>query len=230
MSRLKEMPPEELPRERLLRVGPAGISNSELIAILLRTGIEGTHVLQLATDLLVRFGSLTSIARTGAGELAKIKGIGPAKAVQLAAAFELGSRIAREQLTTEPFNNPRTIYQYFEHEFRSLNYESLRLIILNTKLHLIRVEELSHGSLNQTVLHIPDIFKPVILSNAYGFILVHNHPSGNPDPSEADLRVTRQIKDASLLMNLHFVDHLICGVPTPTQVGYYSFKEAGRLS
>lgn len=229
MTRLKEMPPDELPRERLLRVGPASIANSELIAILLRTGIEGTHVLQLASDLLVRFGSLTGIARTSASELAAIKGIGPAKAVQLAAAFELGSRIAREQLTSEAFNSPRIIYQYFEHEFRAIDYESLRLILLNTQLHLIRVEELSRGSLNQTVLHIPDVLRPVILSNAYGFIIVHNHPSGNPDPSSADVTATRKINEASALMNLKFVDHIICGVPTSTRSGYYSFKEAGII-
>ncbi len=229
MARLKELPADELPRERLQRHGAGSLSNSELIAILLRTGMEGTHVLELADQMLARYQTLTAIARCSVQELSQIKGVGPAKAVQLAAAFTLGHRLGYERITSEPFDDPKVIYQLLGGELRMLSTESLRVVLLNTKLHLISIEEVSKGSINETVAHIPLIFKPVMVSQAYAFILVHNHPSGNPEPSPADNQFTRRLAEAAQLMQVRFFDHLICGVPTDQKPGYYSYREHGVL-
>lgn len=229
MARLKEMPPEELPRERLQRHGAGALSNSELIAILLRTGMEGTHVLELADQMLSRYQNLTAIARCSVQELSAIKGVGPAKAVQLAAAFALGHRLGYERLASEPFDDPATIYEFLGTQMRMLTTESLQVVLLNTKLHLIAIEEVSKGSINETVAHVPAIFKPVLLNQAYAFILVHNHPSGNPEPSPADNQFTRRLGEVAQLMQVRFLDHLICGVPTEKKRGYYSYRESGIL-
>ncbi|MEO7933859.1 MAG: DNA repair protein RadC [Chthoniobacterales bacterium] len=229
MARLKELPADELPRERLQRHGAGSLSNAELIAILLRTGMEGTHVLELADQLLTRYQTLTAIARCSVQELSKIKGVGPAKAVQLAAAFALGHRLGYERITTEPFDNPEVIYQFLGAQMRMLSTESLQVVLLNTQLHLISIEEVSKGSINETVAHIPLIFRPVLASQAYAFILVHNHPSGNPEPSSADNQFTRRLAEVAQLMQVRLMDHLICGVPTETKRGYYSYRESGIL-
>jgi len=229
MARLKELPPDELPRERLQRHGAGSLSNSELIAILLRTGMEGTHVLDLAEQILARYRTLTAIARCTVHELSQIKGVGPAKAVQLAAAFALGHRLGYERIATEPFDNPLLIYQFLAAEMRLLEAEVIRVILLNTKLHLISIEEVSKGSINETIAHIPAIFKPVLLAQAYGFILIHNHPSGNPEPSNADNQFTRRVAEVAQLMQVRFLDHMICGSPTETRLGYFSYREGGML-
>ena len=229
MARLKEMPLDELPRERLQRHGAGALSNSELIAILLRTGMEGTHVLELADQMLSRYQNLTAIARCSVQELSAIKGVGPAKAVQLAAAFALGHRLGYERLASEPFDDPARIYEFLGTQMRMLTTESLQVVLLNTKLHLIAIEEVSKGSINETVAHIPAIFKPVLLNQAYAFILVHNHPSGNPEPSPADNQFTRRLGEVAQLMQVRFLDHLICGVPTEKKRGYYSYRESGIL-
>jgi DNA repair protein RadC len=229
MSRLKELPPEELPRERLQRHGPGSLSNAELIAILLRTGMEGTHVLELADQLLARYKTLTAIARCSVRELSAIKGVGPAKAVQLAAAFALGHRLSYEEITREPFDDAEVIYKLLGAEMRSLTEECLRVILLNTKMHLISIEEISRGSINETLAHLPAIFRPVVLSQAYAFIIIHNHPSGSIDPSLPDVKITHRIKEAADLLEVRFLDHMIFGMPRAHKPGYYSFREARIL-
>jgi DNA repair protein RadC len=229
MSRLKELPPEELPRERLQRYGPGSLSNAELIAILLRTGMEGTHVLELADQLLARYKTLTAIARCSVQELSAIKGVGPAKAVQLAAAFALGHRLSYEEMTREPFNDAALIYQRLGAEMRALNEECLRVILLNSQMHLIRIEEVSRGSITETTAHLPAIFRPILINQAYGFILLHNHPSGDPLPSYLDNSLTRRINEAATLLEVRFLDHIIFGMPTDKKMGYYSYQECGVL-
>ncbi|HEX8371621.1 MAG TPA: DNA repair protein RadC [Chthoniobacterales bacterium] len=229
MARLKELPAEELPRERLQRHGAGSLSNAELIAILLRTGMEGTHVLELADQLLSRYQTLTRIARCSVQELSAIKGVGPAKAVQLAAAFALGNRLGYERMTREPFESPEIIYQFLAGEMRSLAEESLRVLLLDTKLHLMSIEEISKGSINETVAHVPSIFKPILVSQAYASILVHNHPSGNPEPSSADNQFTRRLAEVAQLMQVRFLDHMIFGMPSDTRPGYFSYREGGLL-
>ena len=229
MARLKELPPDELPRERLLRHGPGSLSNAELIAILLRTGMEGTHVLELADQLLSRYQTLTAIARCSVKELSGIKGVGPAKAMQLAAAFALGHRLGYERITSEPFDQPSLIYRLLGAEMRMLKEECLRVILLNTKLHLISIDEVSRGSINETMAHIPSIFRPVLVSQAYAFILIHNHPSGDPQPSSADTQFTRRLNEVANLMQVRLLDHIIFGMPSELKPGYMSYREEGLL-
>ena len=162
-------------------------------------------------------------------ELAKVKGIGLAKAVQLAAAFGLGQRLAFETISAQPMDKPALIYALLGAEMRTLERESLRIVLLDTKSHLIRVEEISLGSLNETTAHPREILRPAIIHAAFAFVLVHNHPSGDPAPSDADRRMTRKIIEAASLLQIVFADHVIIGAPRPGRLPYFSFAEAGWM-
>ncbi|MFQ3670269.1 MAG: DNA repair protein RadC [Verrucomicrobiia bacterium] len=224
------MAADQRPRERLSRRGPEALRTAELLAILLRTGIAGRSALNLGEHLLAHFGSLERLARTPVAELANIKGIGPAKAVQLAAAFALGSRLAAEHAIARPMNDPATVAGFLGHSFRQLSREVLRVISLSTRLELIACDEASAGTVNETVAHPRDILRFPLLHHAYGFILAHNHPSGDPTPSQADHALTLRLREAGLLMQIPLIDHIIIGNPRPDYpTGYYSFKEAGYL-
>src|SRR4051812_38470645 len=190
---IRELPEQERPCEKLANLGAGALSDSELIAILLRTGLPGTNVIDLARQLIQRFGSLADLARAGVPELRKIKGLGLAKAVQLAAAFGLATRLARENIGRTALDQPRLVYELLGAEMRQLGKESLRVVLLDTKLRLMRVEEISLGSINECLAHPPDILRPAIAHSAFAFILVHNHPSGDPAPSDADRRLTIRI-------------------------------------
>jgi DNA repair protein RadC len=227
--KIRELPEQERPREKLTNLGANALSDSELIAILLRTGLPGANAVDVARQLLMRFGSLGQLARASVTELAEIKGVGPAKAVQLAAAFGLATRLARETLARIPLDKPQLVYDLLGPEMRQLGKESLRAILLDTKLHLLRVEEISLGSLNECLAHPREILRPAILHSAYAFILAHNHPSGDPSPSEADRRLTLRIAEAARLLQLTFFDHIIVGAPSPDRPAYFSFREAGIL-
>jgi len=227
--RLRELPREERPRERLQRLGAAALSDSELIAILLRTGVVGTNAIALATQLLHRYGTLQQLSRASFKEIASIKGIGPAKATQLLAAFGLGQRLARETVSRQRIDTPELVYELLGAEMRSLPLERLRVILLDTRYHLIRVEEISTGTLNESIAHPRDIFRPAIAWNAYAFILVHNHPSGDPAPSDADRRLTMRLAEAANLLQLRMLDHVIIGAPADSAAPFFSFRGAGIL-
>ena len=227
--KIRELPEQERPREKLASLGPGALSDSELIAILLRTGIQGTNAVDLGRQLIQRYGSLADLARAGVAELRKIKGLGLAKAVQLAAAFGLATRLARETLARTPLDRPQLVYDLLGAEMRQLTKESLRVILLDTKLRLMRIEDISLGSLNECLAHLPDILRPAIQHNAYAFIVAHNHPSGDPTPSEADRRLTIRLAEAAKLMGLTFFDHLVVGSPAPSRQPYFSFREAGVI-
>jgi len=227
--KIHELPAQERPREKLAAQGAAALSDSELIAILLRTGVQGANAVDVGRQLILRFGSLAGLARASLAELSKIKGVGPAKAVQLAAAFGLASRLAQEALSGTPLDTPARIFELLGAEMRQLGKESLRVVLLDTKLRLIRSEEVSLGSLNECLAHPREILRPVVLHNAYAFILVHNHPSGDPSPSDADRRLTLRIAEAARLMQVNFSDHVIMGSPAPDRAAYFSFREAGII-
>ena len=231
MSSLKihEMPEQDRPREKLNRLGASALTDSELIAILLRTGIPGTNAVELAREMLRRHETLGALARCSVRELAKIKGIGLAKATQLAAAFGLGERLAREKMANRKMDSPPLVYELLGSEMRSLTRESLRVILLDTRLNLMRVEDVSLGSLNESIAHPREIFKPAITHSAYAIIVVHNHPSGDPSPSEADRRLTRRLAEAAQILQIVLIDHIIIGAPTDGRAPYFSFKEAGVL-
>ena len=228
-TRIQELPPDDRPREKLANHGAASLSDSELIAILLRTGLVGVNVIELARQLLQKFQSLGGLARCSVKELASVKGIGPAKAVQLAAAFGLASRLAKESLSKQKIDSPELVYALLGPSMRALSKESLQIILLDTKLQLIRFEEISLGSINESIAHPRDIFRPAILFSAYAVILVHNHPSGDPSPSDADRRITHRLNEVAALLQIKFFDHVIIGSPDNHRLPYFSFREAGLL-
>ena len=227
--KIHELPEQERPREKLAAHGAAALSDSELIAILLRTGIPGANAVDIGRQLILHFGSLAALSRASLIELAKIKGVGRTKAVQLAAAFGLASRLARESLTDIPLDTPARIFELLGAEMRQLGKESLRVVLLDSKLRLLRVEQVSLGSLNECLAHPREILRPAVLHNAFAFILVHNHPSGDPTPSDADRRVTLRMAEAARMLQVNFFDHVILGSPAQDRVAYFSFREAGVI-
>ncbi|MDR1305577.1 MAG: DNA repair protein RadC [Verrucomicrobiales bacterium] len=229
MVRIQEIPSTERPRERLWRQGAGALRLAELLAILLRTGLPGKSAIEVADELLIKYPTLDELGRAAVGELAGHKGIGPAKATQLKAAFELGSRLASSRREHLPVETAEDVLQLLGHELRQLPHETARLLALNTKLHLIAVEKISSGTLNETVVHPREIFKIALMHNAAGFILVHNHPSGDPNPSQADIQFTRQLREAAKLMQVQFHDHVILGVSSPSHPAWFSFRENGYL-
>jgi DNA repair protein RadC len=228
--RIREIPPSDRPREKLAARGAASLTDSELLAIFLRTGIKGKNAITLAGELIKAKGSLRALSRCQATELAKIAtGIGPAKAAELAAAFELGKRLARGGGERPVLDSAEAIYTTFGAEFQARDRESLKVVLLDTKLRLLRMEDVALGSLNECVAHPREIFRPAIVHSAYAVILIHNHPSGDPAPSQADHRLTRQLGDAAKLLQINLLDHIIIGLPDGGRTPYFSFREAGAL-
>ena len=227
--KIREIPQAERPREKLAAHGPAALTNPELIAILLRTGVIGTNAIEVARELLERYRSLTGLSRCSVDELSKIRGIGFAKAVQLVAAFGLGQRLARETLSSQKIDSPEVVNELVGAEMRMLRKESLRVILLDTRYHLIRIQEVSTGSVNESIAHPREIFHPAVASSAYAVIVVHNHPSGDTSPSQADHSLTRRLAEAAELLQIKLLDHIIIGAPANGSSGYFSFKEAGVL-
>ena len=227
--KIRELPESERPRERLSRLGAAALSKAELIAILLRTGRRGANAVDLANQLIDRYGSLNGLARCSVAELAMIKGIGPAKAVQLAAAFGLAARTAQESVANQRVDTPQIVCDLLGPEMRALRRESLRILLLDTRYQLIRQEEISLGTMNESLAHPREIFRPALVHSAYAVIVAHNHPSGDPTPSEADHRLTRRLAEAASLLQITLLDHIVIGSPQPGRAAYFSFKEAGVL-
>lgn len=228
-TRIRELPPEDRPREKLARLGNGALSESEMLAILLGSGRKGQNVIELSRHILRTFGSLGALARASVQDLMAIKGIGPAKACQLAAAFGLGQRLTAETLIRTKIDTPALVYSLLGAEMRALSKESLRAVLLDTRYHLIKIADISLGSVNESVAHPREIFEPAIRHSAYAFILVHNHPSGDPSPSEADHRLTRRLGEAARLLQINMLDHVILGAPSEHRSPYFSFKEAGVL-
>lgn len=227
--RIRELPPQDRPREKLIAAGAAVLSDSELLAVLLRTGRRGANAVDLARELVAKYGSLAAIARCGVAELARHKGVGTVKAAQLAAAFGIGSRLAREVVATAPIDSPELVNTLLGAEMRALAKEELRVLLLDTRFRLLRIEKVSVGSLNESIAHPREIFQPAISHSAYAIIAAHNHPSGDPAPSEADHRLTRRLVEAGRILQINLLDHVIIGAPMGGQPGYFSFKEAGLL-
>src|SRR5437899_6016937 len=190
--KIRELPEEDRPREKLLKRGADALTNRELIAILLRTGVRGKNAVEVGGEILEKYKTLSGLTRTSAGELRKIRGIGPAKAVQLAAAFKLGERMAKEKISREKIDSPELVNEFFGTEMRTLQKESLRVLLLDTRYRLIDAKEISIGSVNESIAHPREIFQPAIVTSAYAIIVVHKHPSGDPAPSAADHSLTRR--------------------------------------
>ncbi len=228
--RIRELPSDDRPREKLLARGAGSLTDAELIAIFLRTGVRGKSAITLAAELLKSKGSLGALARCSPAEIAGSGlGIGPAKAAHLAAACELGRRLARGGEPRPVLDSAEAIYSTFGPEFQAMDREVVKAVLLDTKLRLIRLEAIAVGSLNECVAHPREIFRPAIVHSAYALILIHNHPSGDPTPSQADHRLTRQLREAAALLQIRFLDHIIIGTPAGGRHPYFSFRDAGCL-
>ncbi len=222
---IRDLPLDERPREKLQAIGPEGLSNAELIAILLRTGNARESALHLAERIISKSGGLRSLPDLTLEELQSFNGIGPAKAVQIKAALELSKRIATTLNNNEiAVTSPRHVADLFMEELRYKKKEYFKLIILNTKNKVISREEISVGSLNASIVHPREIFTVPIKKSASSIILVHNHPSGDPTPSKEDLSVTRRLVDAGNILGIEVKDHIIIGDGC-----YLSFKEKGLI-
>ncbi len=229
--RISEIPQSDRPREKLAARGAGSLTDAELLAIFLRTGVKGKSAIVLAGELIQKKGTLTALSRCSVAELVSLgTGIGPAKAAQLLAACELGRRLARGHEERPLLDSAEAIYATFAPEFQAMDREVLKVALLDTKLRLLKLESIALGSLNECVAHPREIFKPAIVHSAYGVILIHNHPSGDPAPSQADHRLTRQLAEASQMLQINLLDHIIFGSPDGGRIPFFSFREAGILS
>ena len=231
--RIQEVLEADRPRERLAALGAHTLTNTDLVTVLL----EGEAPLpdadadaaDLTRRLLTRFRSLRTLARCDPRELASVEGLGKDKALVLAAAFELGRRVARETIAKLRVDSPEVVCQLLAQDLRALNRESLRALLLDTKFQLIRIEEISLGSLNESVAHPREIYRPALIHSAYAIIMVHNHPSGDPTPSKADKLLTRKLVEVGETLQIALADHIIIGGMQAGKPSYYSFKEAGVI-
>jgi DNA repair protein RadC len=220
---IRDLPAEERPRERFARLGAQSMSNAELLAITLRTGVGGENVLRLAERLLASFDGLPGIGRASVRELCSVKGIGPAKAIELKAALELGRRYMVAAPDERPkVTSPSDAAGLLMSEMMYLEQEHLRVILLDTRNHVLKTPTIYVGSLNSSVVRVGELFRHAIKENAAAVIVVHNHPSGDPAPSPEDVRVTRQIAEAGKLLDIGLLDHIIIG-----RQRYVSLKERG---
>lgn len=222
--------PQLMPREKLSATGRASLTDEELLAIFLRTGLPGCGVLELAALLKHRAGSLAALATLEAADITELcRGIGPAKAATLAAAFELGRRAALESRETLVLKEAKTVYEYMAQELRHLDQEHMYALLLNVRGELIRRVEVARGTLTRVLIHPRDVYREAIRANAHSLVLVHNHPSGHPQPSAQDITLTNQVIEAGQLMLIPLIDHVIIGAPTNGDKPYYSFREQGQI-
>jgi DNA repair protein RadC len=210
--RLKDQPLSQRPRERLLAHGANALSHAELLAILLRTGLKGANAVDVGTQLISKFGSLQSLACASIEDLRTVKGVGRDKAVTLVAAFTLARKMAEELRNDSPLlDTPEAVANLMREDARLRNVETFQILLLNTRRRLIRVARVCDGTLDTLLVHPREVFQPAITASAAAVVLAHNHPSGDPTPSEADIKVTRDLIRAGQLLKIEVLDHVILG-------------------
>lgn len=229
--RIKDLPQESRPRERLVALGAEALSNADLIAILLRTGTQGTSAMRVAEDLLGKFGSLGALANADLPEIRKTKGIGRDKAIALKSAFTLAKRMSREIGRELPLlDTPEKIANHLREEFRGLKKETCYVILLNSRNRWIRTELIGTGGLTEIYVHPREVFRNAILHQAASIVLAHNHPSGDPSPSQNDIRITQDIVRAGQLLKIEVHDHVIIGSRSEDRAeDFYSLREMGHI-
>ena len=209
---VREMSPDERPRERLMSRGPSSLSNGDLLAILLNTGLPGEPVTAVAQRLLVEHGGLLGLIRLDVQELAAIRGVGPAKAAKLKAALEIATRVQALGTDARPLiSSPDDVINLIGVEMGLLDHEQLRIVVLDTKHRVQTIKTLYQGSVNQAQVRVAEVFREPIRINAVAIIIVHNHPSGDPTPSAADVALTADLAKAGEMLDIDLLDHLIVG-------------------
>ncbi len=221
---IHDLPKEERPRERLVKFGEQALSAQELLQVILGRGIAGESVVVTAQKLLSQFGSLQKLAEASIEELSSVKGIGPAKATQIKAVFEIGRRISTQtpSYKSKELTDPKKVYQLIKSKLKDYHKEHFYIIALNSRNHSIA--EVSVGSLDASVVHPREVFAEAIKNKAASVIFAHNHPSGDPEPSEDDLVTTKQLTEAGKILGIEVVDHIIV-----TKNSYFSFKDGNLI-
>ena len=219
--RIADLPADDRPRERLSKLGAQALSSAELIAILLRVGVPGESAVQMGQRLLQNLGGLSGLHRAAFDELCAEHGIGDAKAAQIKAAIELGRRLMLESPEERPtINSPADAAALVQYEMSALEKEEMRVILLDTRNHVVDIVTVAHGSLNAAQMRIGEVFTPAVRKNVAALIAVHNHPSGEPTPSPNDVAITRALIEAGKLLDIEVLDHLVIGLGK-----YISLKE-----
>jgi DNA repair protein RadC len=233
---IHDLPAEERPRERLRKFGPAALSSVELLALIIGRGIPGRSALTIAHELLKQFKSVKGVSEATIEELSGISGVGLAKAAQLKACFQLGKR---QELDVEPpkawryeLNNPLAVVKAVQTAIKDKAKEHFTLVLLNSRNMILDVSTISIGTVNASLVHPREVFKAAISHGAASVVLAHNHPSGNPEPSDDDVSLTRRLVEAGRLLGIEVLDHIIIGKVNKEQrpkEGFVSFKEKGLL-
>lgn len=222
--KIKDLPEDERPRERMIKYGPEALSNTELLAIIIRTGIKGENAITVAQNLISQEG-LEALLEDSIEELAAFKGIGISKAVLIKAALELGKRLnSMPERKRYAIKSPADVSAILMGEMRYLKKEYFKAILLDIKNHVITIENISIGGLNFSLVHPREIFKSAIKKSSAAIIMVHNHPSGDPHPSNEDIDVTRRIVESGKILGIEVLDHVIIG-----DGRYFSFKDEGLI-
>lgn len=220
-----DLPKPERPRERLKQFGPEALSAQELLALIIGRGVSKKSVMTIAQELVIKFGNIKTISEATIEELSQIKGIGFAKAAQIKACFELGKRMDLEpELKDFDIKDPQSVEKAISASIKDKAKEHFKLILLNARNKILGISTISIGSLNASIVHPREVFKDAIMHNAYSVVLAHNHPSGDPEPSEDDLKMTRKLIESGKILGIEVLDHLIIG-----KNAFYSFKEKGLL-
>ena len=224
--KISDIPLNERPMEKLLNYGVDGLSNPELLAILLRTGTKGENVISLSTRLLANLGDLDGILDASLEDIKAIKGIKDVKACQIIALSELFKRFKTLRSKNNLFkvSSPKDVAELLINEMSYLNQEVLKLILLNTKNNIIKMENIFKGSLNSSIVHPREIFREAVKYGSANIIITHNHPSGDPTPSREDINITNRLKECGEIMGIKLLDHLIIGNDR-----YFSLKEKGII-
>lgn len=224
---VKEWPEDERPRERLLKYGAEGLSDAQLLAILIRNGRGGRSAVDLGIELLEKFGGLDGIAQAGVSEIRGkngVKGIGPAKIAEIKAAIEVGRRHQKPSLAGATFCSSGDVASYYQPRMKDLKKETFRCALLDTKNKIIRDEVVSIGSLTASIVHPRDTYKAAVRESAAAVIFIHNHPSGDIKPSQEDILLTRRLVQAGEVLGIQVLDHIIIG-----DGSHFSFRDNGLI-
>ncbi len=231
--RANDLPVALQPREKFDRLGPENLSESDLLALILRTGAKGLNVVELAEHILVHYGSLSALSRASTVELYKeFHGIGKEKAKILKSALEIGRRLVNENVGRNPrVAAPEEVASILRERARGLDREVVWVLLIDSKNRLIAPPvDVSKGTLNSSLIHPREVFKPAIQHSAANIILAHNHPSGDPTPSTNDIKVTKKLVEAGQLMEIKILDHIIIGHKTSDDVNdFFSMRESGYI-